>query len=97
MKELLNNEINVSDNDTSDNDTHTKKKYIILIWLLILSFFIKNQLKIFSKPLSIASVSFSSAFYSIPLFLKARPNKLPKNEPILLRARLYHGVFYYYY
>lgn len=90
MKELLNN-------DVSDNDTHTKKKYIILIWLLILSFFIKNQLKIFSKPLSIASVSFSSAFYSIPLFLKARPNKLPKNEPILLRARLYHGVFYYYY
>ena len=52
---------------------------------------------IFSKPLSMASVSFSSAFYSIPLFLKARPNKLPKNEPILLRARLYHGVFYCYY
>lgn len=52
---------------------------------------------IFSKPLSMASVSFYSAFYSIPLFLKARPNKLPKNEPILLRARLYHGVFYYYY
>ena len=52
---------------------------------------------IFSKPLSMASVSFSSAFYSIPLFLKARPNKLPKNEPILLRARLYHGVFCYYY
>ena len=46
---------------------------------------------------SIESVSLSSTFYSIPLFLKARPNKLPKNEPILLRARLYHGVFYYYY
>ena len=44
---------------------------------------------------SIESVSLSSTFYSIPLFLKARPNKLPKNEPILLRARLYHGVFYY--
>lgn len=59
-------------------------------------FFIKNQLKIFSNPLSMASVSFSSAFYSIPLFLKARPNKFPKNEPILLRARLYHGFFCYY-
>ena len=46
---------------------------------------------------SMESVSLSSTFYSIPLFLKARPNKLPKNEPILLRARLYHGVFYYYY
>ena len=45
---------------------------------------------------SMESVSLSSTFYSIPLFLKARPNKLPKNEPILLRARLYHGVFYYY-
>ena len=43
------------------------------------------------------SISLSSTFYSIPLFLKARPNKLPKNEPILLRARLYHGVFCYYY
>ena len=44
-----------------------------------------------------ASVSLSSTFYSIPLFLKARPIKLPKNEPILLRARLYHVIFYYYY
>ena len=81
MKELLNNE---------------RIKKIMLISYIFFYFFIKNQLKIFSKPLSMASVSLSSTFYSIPLFLKARPNKLPKNEPILLRARLYHGVFYYY-
>ena len=53
--------------------------------------------KILPITLSMESISLSSTFYSIPLFLKARPNKLPKNEPILLRARLYHGVFYYYY
>lgn len=52
--------------------------------------------KILPITLSIVSVSLSSTFYSIPLFLKARPNKLPKNEPILLRARLYHGVCCYY-
>ena len=58
---------------------------------------IYNTHMTFDIIFSMESVSLSSTFYSIPLFLKARPNKLPKNEPILLRARLYHGVFYYYY
>ena len=62
-----------------------KKNYIIFLYH-----------KILPITLSMESISLSSTFYSIPLFLKARPNKLPKNEPILLRARLYHGVFYYY-
>ena len=70
------------------------KKYIYNIFIYLL-FFLYH--KILPITLSMESISLSSTFYSIPLFLKARPNKLPKNEPILLRARLYHGVFYYYY
>ena len=65
-----------------------------------LIFFLFHKLtyhKILPITLSTVSASLSSTFYSILLFLKTLLNKLPKNEPTLLRARLYHGIFYCYY